>query len=127
VTPPTPPPTPTAKPTPVPTSPPSPKPGIKDVSSSPEPFKRGGVYVQFSINNSVTGLKLNVFNSAGQILVSVDGGAFSAGANQVFFDGLDAKKKALPPGVYEYEIQATAGQMQESFRGRFTKASDKFR
>jgi hypothetical protein len=122
----TPRPTPTTRPTPVPTAPPSKAPGIKDVNSSPEPFKRGGVYVQFSINNSVTGLKLNVFGASGQVVVSVDGGAFAAGPNQIFFDGLDAKKRALAPGKYQYEIEASVGDSKESFRGSFTKASDKF-
>jgi hypothetical protein len=122
----TPRPTPTTRPTPVPTALAQKGPGIKDVSSSPEPFKRGGVYVQFSLGNSVTGLKLNVFNSSGQVLVSVDGGAFAAGPNQIFFDGLDAKKKPLLPGKYQYEIEAT-GESKESFRGSFTKASDKFK
>jgi hypothetical protein len=120
------PPTPVPTATPAPTAPPSQNPGISAVSSLPEPFKRGGVYVQFSLRNSVTGLKLKVFGADKSVLVTVDGGAFPAGQNQIFFDGLDDHHKALPPASYEYQIDAVAGTVTESYRGHFTRVADNF-
>ncbi len=102
-------------------------PGFKEVNSQPEPFKRGGVFVYFTIGRAVTSLYLHVYNATGQKVVSVDGGAFGPGKNQVFFNGLDDKKKALPPGRYQYELEGRVGELKESFRGNFTKASDKYK
>jgi hypothetical protein len=119
-------------PTPVPTPTPGlafvgAKPGIKEVSSAPEPFRRSGCFVYFSLGGSVTNLYFIVYDASGAQIAKIDAGAFSPGKNQLFYDGLTDKKKPLAPGRYTYELRGQVGTYIESFRSAFNKEGDRYK
>ncbi len=121
-------------PTPVPTAVPTvvqnllvnQRPRITEVKSAPEPFRRGGVFLYFTLGGAANVVNFIVYDAAGKPIANVDAGAFGAGKNQIFYDGLADTKKALAPGRYSYEIRARVDNVVESFRGSFSRESDKF-
>jgi hypothetical protein len=122
--PPTPTPLPTPTDTPIPTVVVRPA-GIEvtGLSSNPEPFKRGGVFVYFNISAPAS-IQLRVLGPNGTVR-TLDAGDFQAGKNQLFYNGLGDNKRLILPGSYTYEIVAT-GKAGQTGRGRstFTKEED---
>lgn len=94
---------------------------VTGLSSNPEPFKRGGVFVYFTLSEHAT-VELKV--KQGETVVrTLKGGEFEAGKNQLFYNGLGDNGRLLLPGTYTYEVWAT-GKSGVPGRGRATFAKE---
>lgn len=79
------------------------------LATDPEPFNYAGTFLSFCLGRGAV-LALKVYDAAGgKLLRSVQAGAFSAGQGQIFFNALDADGKALAPGAYQLELEASDG------------------
>ncbi len=73
----------------------------------PNPFNP---VTTISINLSeATDISLSVFNTLGQKIAIIADGIYPAGENIVTWEGLDSRGKALPSGVYFYELLTDSG------------------
>jgi hypothetical protein len=112
-------PRPTARPTlpPLPTKAPTPRSvatleeAIKNalgcLSSAPEPFGDGGVYLRFCLKHPAK-VKVRVFDRAGHVLWQAPAQSLGAGQHQQYFDGL-VNGVNLVPGPYLWEAEAAYG------------------
>lgn len=112
------------EPSPTPT-PSGPKPGhavlgLGCLSSSPEPFREGGVFVYLCLKQAAH-VVLNVYGAGGSLARTVDGGEFRPGNSQIFFNGLDSSSQPLQPGSYEYALTAFTQDYQDTAHAQFTK------
>jgi hypothetical protein len=96
--------------------------GLGKLLSSPEPFARGGVILYFDLAKPAV-ISLTVLH-AGKVLRSLKAGTYQAGSNQLFFNGLDDSNHTLKPGLYDYQLNASAGDLGEVAAGHFTRAPD---
>lgn len=95
------------------------------LENSPEPFKRGGTFVWFCVDEPCE-LTLVVFReSGGAALRTMEAGHFRPGKGQLFFNGLDDRGGALPPGTYLYELRAKGKGVLQSRNSRFSKIKDR--
>jgi hypothetical protein len=94
---------------------------IFDVSSSPEPFKSGGVYISFTLKNAGQGLAFVVYDESGKLQVQKQLGDLAAGKNRFFYDGSDGRGRSLRAGKYGFEIKGMVGGMPQQFRHHFRK------
>jgi hypothetical protein len=78
------------------------------LSSSPEPFSEGGVYVFFCLR-SAAGIRLSVFDARGRLRYAGKEAWCGPGNGQAFFDGRDERGKWLAAGGYFYQLDARYG------------------
>jgi hypothetical protein len=77
------------------------------LSSAPEPFTDGGVFLQFCLSHAAE-ITIRVFDTAGAPLWTSDEQFLQPGQHQWFYDGTNAGA-LLPEGPYVYEITADYG------------------
>lgn len=88
---------------------------IRNVANSPNPFPLGGdlgTHILFELPVAAV-VRIDIFTVGGRLVRSLDERRCDAGANQIYWDGLDQEGEALASGVYLYRIHATS----ESYRG----------
>ena len=62
--------------------------------------------VQFTLNEPAAGLYVRLYDTSGNFIRQIEGGAMEAGENQVEWDGLDYLGGRVPDGAYTYEVAA---------------------
>jgi flagellar basal-body rod modification protein FlgD len=65
--------------------------------------------IGYQLGANAAKVVVGIFNSDGGLVRLIDGGARSAGAQSLLWDGRDATGKAVGPGVYGFEINAVDG------------------
>jgi hypothetical protein len=91
------------------------------LSSAPEPFTEGGVYVRFCLRHEAL-VQVQVFDLKGKRLWKSEKRRFEPGNQQLFFEGW-AHGARLPAGAYLYQIDADYGQGRaESRQGQMHRA-----
>ncbi len=88
---------------------------IRNVANSPNPFPDGGetgTWLMFQLPGPAD-VRIDIFTVGGRRIQTLDDVPGSAGANQVYWDGLDHVGDELANGVYLYRILAVS----ESYRG----------
>jgi hypothetical protein len=90
------------------------------LSTAPEPFADGGVFVSFCLSHAAI-VRLEVFSTDGILQWRSEDQALAAGPQQWYFDGR-TKDGPLEPGPYLYQVTADYGSGQkESRQGALTR------
>lgn len=71
----------------------------------PNPFNRGTI-IRFSIPEGATRVELEIFNLAGQKVVSLAQGEYLPGVYEMRWDGRDRNGRELASGAYLYRLRA---------------------
>ncbi len=88
---------------------------VRNVASHPNPFPdggEGGTWLMFQLPGPAE-VRIDIFTVGGRRIRTLDDIPGSAGANQVYWDGLDHVGDEPANGVYLYRIHAVS----ESYRG----------
>ena len=88
---------------------------IRNVANYPNPFPSGdaqGTHIMFQLPVSAD-VTIDVFTVGGRRIRRIDGIVGTAGANEVYWNGLDAEGDELANGVYLYRIHAVS----DEYRG----------
>jgi len=88
---------------------------IINVANHPNPFPEGadaGTTIMFQLPVSAD-VTIDIFTVGGRRIRRIDGVSGSSGANEVYWDGLDAEGDELANGVYLYRIHAVS----DEYRG----------
>jgi hypothetical protein len=90
------------------------------LSSAPEPFVDGGVFINFCLSHAAAA-RLVVLDTNGAVLWKSQDQSLPVGQHQWYFDGTN-QGRDLPPGPYLYQITADYGGGQREVRqGAMTK------
>jgi hypothetical protein len=93
--------------------------GLSGLQSQPEPFGRGGVLLFFDLDQEAD-ITLVVLHGS-TVVRRMQAGHYLSGSNQLFYNGLDDRGKALAPGAYTWEIDASSNGQTENRNARFTR------
>ncbi len=88
---------------------------IRNVANYPNPFPaegRDGTHIMFQLPSPAE-VDIDIFTVGGRRIRMIHGIDAAAGANQVYWDGLDQEGDEIANGVYLYRIHATS----EEYRG----------
>ena len=88
---------------------------VRNVANHPNPFPDGGetgTWLMFQLPGPAD-VRIDIFTVGGRRIQTLDDIPGSAGANQVYWNGLDHVGDELANGVYLYRISAVS----ESYRG----------
>ncbi len=88
---------------------------VRNVANYPNPFPDGGetgTWLMFQLPGPAS-VRIDIFTVGGRRVRTLDDIPASAGANQIYWDGLDVVGDELANGVYLYRILAVS----ESYRG----------
>jgi len=88
---------------------------VRNVANYPNPFPDGGeigTWLMFQLPGPAN-VRIDIFTVGGRRVRTLDDIPASAGANQVYWDGLDVVGDELANGVYLYRIHAVS----EGYRG----------
>lgn len=61
----------------------------------------------YDLSKGATGVTVQIFDSAGQLVRTITGGAASAGTNSLVWDGKGNNGKVIPAGTYSVSVAAT--------------------
>lgn len=88
---------------------------IRNVANYPNPFPDGasdGTHILFQLP-TVADVTIQIFTVGGRLIRVIDGITGAAGANQIYWDGLDQEGDEPANGVYLYRIYAVS----KAYRG----------
>jgi hypothetical protein len=117
--------------TPLPTPVPGPKSvppetiGLSCLQTSPEPFRRGGVFIYFCLKMDAD-IVVEVSKLNGEVARTLPSVTCRSGNSQMFFNAVDSADRPLAPGGYIYTIKAitTDGKYVTSHHASFTRGQD---
>jgi len=66
--------------------------------------------LSFILGGNAKTTKVSIYNSANQLVRSIDAGSLSSGENKVSWDGKDNQGKQVADGSYSYQVTATDAQ-----------------
>ena len=96
------------------------------LSSAPEPFGEGGVYLTFCLKRRAR-VQISVYDSKGRPLWQSSASSLEAGVHKVFYDGR-ANSRYLVPGRYLWEVNAQYGSgLAESLQSAMSRRRESHR